>query len=85
LEKLSWGNKALRVDGRKDRFLASMYICDLQRILLGDEGEERAFSQAPNLWDEESRISEEENRGLELTFIPECKAPEGSYEKLDGK
>ncbi|KAK1686874.1 hypothetical protein QYE76_047722 [Lolium multiflorum] len=35
------------------------------------EGEERAFSLAQDLWPSDKRISDEENRGLELTFTPD--------------
>jgi hypothetical protein len=38
---------------------------------MGAEGEERAFSLAPSISDEDSRILEEENRSLVLTFTPE--------------
>jgi hypothetical protein len=36
--------------------------------LLGTEGEERAFSLAHNLWPDDKRVEEDENRALELTF-----------------
>jgi hypothetical protein len=39
--------------------------------LLGSSGETRAFSLAQDIWPLDRRISEAENRDLELTFTPE--------------
>jgi hypothetical protein len=47
------------------------HIYGFYQGLMGAEGEPSRFSLAHNLWDEEHRISEGENRDLELTFTSE--------------
>jgi hypothetical protein len=45
-----------------------LIISKIYQGLMGSKGEERVFSLGPDLWDEEQRISAEENWGLEITF-----------------
>jgi hypothetical protein len=47
------------------------HIYDFYEGLMGAVGEERVFSLAPGIWPAGKRISEEENRELELTFTAE--------------
>jgi hypothetical protein len=46
------------------------HVYQFYQGLMGAEGEERAFSLAQGLWPPNKRISDEENRSLELTFTP---------------
>jgi hypothetical protein len=46
------------------------HIYGFYQGLMGTKGEPARFSLGLNLWDEEHRISEGENRELELTFTP---------------
>jgi hypothetical protein len=55
------------IDDQKDLV---EYIYQFYKDLMGSVGEERVLSLAPNLWEEDSKISPEENQDLELTFIP---------------
>jgi hypothetical protein len=63
----------LRVDAGKidDQKETMAHIYQFYSGLMGSAGEERAFSLAPDLWDELARISLEENLALEVTFTPE--------------
>ncbi|KAK1694372.1 hypothetical protein QYE76_011069 [Lolium multiflorum] len=47
------------------------HVYDFYIGLMGSAGEERVLSLASNLWDEEKRVSPEENLAMELTFTPE--------------
>jgi hypothetical protein len=44
------------------------HIYQFYQGLMGSVGEDRVFSLADNIWDEDRKVSVDENRELELTF-----------------